>query len=312
MRMTKKRFILSGTLFFFCLALSQDHAGEDLRSLFEQGQSAFSKGKYAEAISYYEEAVKLNPNFAPAYNALGVAHSRQDTKLSDVIWLYKVAIDIDPKYAEPYHNLCRLYHQNNQYNLAEKNCLKALEIDPSLSAAKLSLGWVYLVGISEPKKAVPYFEEVTDVIQNNGTVYYGLGMSYALSGDYTRLMNVITKLRAIGQVVYAIQLESMVKMTVQAQPNEDYAVQTKTADSALIKAAPVKAPAPPVQIQQSAKPIGSMQIRLRGNLSSTQDKQSGQNQNPDMTDGSMVPEEKSAIERIRELQRFRGPQVNVR
>jgi len=55
------------------------------------------------------------------------------------IILSKLAIDLNPKYAKAYNNVCASYLKLGQFQFAEKACLKALEIDPDFKMAKNNL-----------------------------------------------------------------------------------------------------------------------------------------------------------------------------
>ena len=54
-------------------------------------------------------------------------------KKDDAISLFKESISISFNYPDPFFHLANIYIQSNQYSLAEKYYLLAIEIDPNLS-----------------------------------------------------------------------------------------------------------------------------------------------------------------------------------
>ena len=72
------------------------------------GEVLIEERKYEEAISYYKEAMELEPNHPEVYNKIGAAMFAQ-----------------------------------KKFDLAEKYYLKALRIDPNLLNAQNNIGIVY-------------------------------------------------------------------------------------------------------------------------------------------------------------------------
>lgn len=180
------------------------------KDFYEQGQQAYHQGDYKKAIALYEKTIDLDPNFAPAYNALGLAHKEINADLSELAWLFKTATEIDPNDAQAYDNLGKAYYGLGEFDLAEQSCLKALSIAPNSLSVKLSLGWIYLLGKSSPQEAVAYFQEV---LKNNKIpyAYFGLGTAYFMNGDRNNVLEMITTLRSMGKEDLALQLENMVR-----------------------------------------------------------------------------------------------------
>jgi len=68
----------------------------------------------SEAEACYRECLRLRPDFAPAYNNLGLLAMQQSRPEEAAEW-FKQAIAADPHFETPYHNLCRVcYDQPHQ------------------------------------------------------------------------------------------------------------------------------------------------------------------------------------------------------
>lgn len=63
-----------------------------------------------QALAAYERCLEIRPDFAPAYNNLGVIYQRQG-RLEEALKAFREAVLCDPDYERAYHNLGRLYRQ---------------------------------------------------------------------------------------------------------------------------------------------------------------------------------------------------------
>jgi tetratricopeptide (TPR) repeat protein len=202
-------------VFFLFLSSSapvgaQPDPKEMLQKTYESGVVAYQEGRYQEAIELMEKALNIYPNFPAAYNYIGLSRKELKQDIKEVQWLFKKAIEINPQYAPAYENLAKLHYELAQFDEAEMYGLKAIEVDPESMTAHLALGWIYLLGKSQPHEAVYYFNKV---IQNQDLpfVQLGLGMAYFMSGEDHKALEMITLLRKRGHEDFAMELERMVR-----------------------------------------------------------------------------------------------------
>jgi len=181
-----------------------------LKALFEEATQNYAQGKYDQAISQYEETLNIYPDFAPSYNFLALSYKAMGTDRQKVIKLFEKAIEIDPQYAPAYDNLGKVYYDLQDFDKAIQYCRKATELDPNLISAKLALAWGYLLGKSQPDEAIPYFQEVADNY-HVPYAYLGLGMSYVMSNQQFKVLEMITQLRQLDNEDFALELERMVR-----------------------------------------------------------------------------------------------------
>ncbi len=250
------------------LAAAPAYAAQ-IEDFFRKGQRAYDQGHHAEAITFFEQAVELDENFAPAYNALGLAHHAAGSPLSDVVWFFRVAADLDKGNAEIYGNLCRVYSQAREFDEAEKACRQALTLQPGMGNVQLMLAWIYLSGKEQPQDAIYYFQQVLERVQDP-SIYFGLGMAYSLAGDNARALETITTLRGAGANDLANRLEDAIRGSAGpvgqpgTPPDAAVSVPQRTKGT-LIQAQPTPGPLPE---ERSRSPFsGQMQIRLKGKLS---------------------------------------------
>jgi tetratricopeptide (TPR) repeat protein len=203
-------YALLAMTFIFIVANSSSAANNPVKDLFEQATLAYSQKEYDKSIQLYEQLIKVYPNFAPAYNYMGLAHkAKPETNLSSITWMFEKAIEITPDYVDPYDNLGKIYYSLGNFDKAEEFELKALAIKPDFPTAHLTLGWVYLLGKSQPEEAIKHFSQVgqTDIPY----AHLGLGIAYYMDGQNFRVLEMITSLRKLGREDLALQLEKALK-----------------------------------------------------------------------------------------------------
>jgi len=242
-------------IFFFCAPTA--HAQLDgLKDLYERAVNAYNKQQYDQAITLYQQIIKVVPTFAPAYNGMALANEAASGDEDKTIEYLKTAISYNPNMPQAYDNLGRIYYGRQDMDQAQEYFEKALKIDSNLSSSQLSLAWINLLIRSKPLTAIKYFKKVLAVSQDP-KIYYGLGQAYFASNQREDAMDIITKLREMGQEDLAARLEQSLRdnARVDAQTDADNGGNPSSPSAGL-------GPLP----STADKPTG-MQVHLRGKLS---------------------------------------------
>ena len=95
-------------------------------------------GRDDEAEASYKKAIELNPDFAQAYNNLGITLQKLN-KLEDAELSYKKAIELKPDYAEAHNSLGNILLKNKKINKSENSFKKAIELKPDFVDAHNNL-----------------------------------------------------------------------------------------------------------------------------------------------------------------------------
>jgi tetratricopeptide (TPR) repeat protein len=117
-------------------------------------ETLFQSGRFDEAISECQKALKIKPDFAAAHNNLGAAlvktqrdgdgARRQTGAVDEATVHYRKAVQIKPDFAQAWSNLGTALLLKKQADQAIENYQKALEIDPNFAEARYSLGNAFL------------------------------------------------------------------------------------------------------------------------------------------------------------------------
>lgn len=121
---------------------------------FEEGNINYYQGYYQEAISKYTESIKLNPNFAVAYNNRGNAYAKLQN-YQQAISDWTQAIKINPNYIEPYYSRGFIYSADlPNYEQAIEDFTQVIKLDPNNVSAYAFRAYCYekLGKISEAEK----------------------------------------------------------------------------------------------------------------------------------------------------------------
>lgn len=114
----------------------------DARDYFLQGCSYYELEMYNEAIKFYKEAIKLNPDFTEAFVDLGITYYKLG-EYSNAIEVYKKAVRLNPHSSSIYNKLGSAYIIHGSYSKALDSFKKAVEIDPKNPVPHYNLGIAY-------------------------------------------------------------------------------------------------------------------------------------------------------------------------
>lgn len=96
---------------------------------FEKGADAFNRSKLDDARKQLEKAIAQYPNFASAYNLLGLTWMRQGEPQRGQE-AFEKAISINDRYAQAYANLAKVFFGQRKFDRSEALLEKSLANDP--------------------------------------------------------------------------------------------------------------------------------------------------------------------------------------
>src|SRR5262249_20618886 len=98
---------------------------------------------YGEAISALQEAIRLKPDFADAYNTLGSALFKAQ-QFDQAIAVYKKTLALTPTDAETHNNLGLAYFKAKRYPDAVTSFQTAIRLKQAYTEAHLNLAITYV------------------------------------------------------------------------------------------------------------------------------------------------------------------------
>ena len=140
------------------------------------------KGDWEGASEAYNEALKIDENFGPAY--LGLARAKLlDNPKAEVDKLFDQALELDPNFGEVYLERARYHINNNDPEAAIVDLGRADKLIPNSPAVYMVYADAYLA-LDDKKSALDAAETAYSLDITNLEVYKLLGKLYIESGDY--------------------------------------------------------------------------------------------------------------------------------
>jgi tetratricopeptide (TPR) repeat protein len=178
-----------------CSALIQSGTGSkrNLATWFNnRGIGYKAKGDLDHAIADYDQAIRFDPDYAPAFNSRGVAYKAKGD-LDRAIADYDQVIRLSPNSAPAFNNRGYAYFTKKSYDRAVADYGEALKLDPRFALALNNRGYAYFVqkdydrAITDYDRAIgldplPMMASVSGGSHVN--IYVNRGVAYAFKGDF--------------------------------------------------------------------------------------------------------------------------------
>ncbi len=139
--------------------------------------------QYDNAITEFQKAVSLNPDFAPSYNMLGYSYRFNDSSIN--LNRHSEIHRIDPQRPQSLRLLRRIVDADGRYDESIDNYRKALQQDAHFTGSSLGIA-TDLNFQGEHEKAREELQKVYDSARNDGerrTALLGMTISYLDEGN---------------------------------------------------------------------------------------------------------------------------------
>ena len=146
----------------------------------DKGTSLAKTGLLEEAIPCYQQALRINPNYAEAHHNLGLAYYYLG-KLEEAVGEYKQALRIAPNCAEAHNSLGQTYYFLNKLEESVEEYKQALRIAPNYAEAHNNLGLSYRAQ-REFEEAIAEYQHALRVNPNYVEAHCNLGVVYRVQG----------------------------------------------------------------------------------------------------------------------------------
>lgn len=151
------------------------------------GLVLFAEGKTAEAIEYFNKAIRLSPNFIFFYNNRGAAYAKLG-QYQRAIDDYDQAIRLDPKHPGAYYNRGVAYNDLGQYQGAIEDFQSAIRLRANFADAYVNLGFTY-GKVGQYQKAIESSTEAIVLRPLDANGYYNRAFAFGQLGQYQRAVD---------------------------------------------------------------------------------------------------------------------------
>ena len=160
------------------------------------GNQLVEEGRFREAISEYDEAVRLDPEFALAYANRGLAYDSLG-QYERAIRNYDEAVRRDPQMAVAYNDRGLAYFSLDQHQRAIQDFDEAIRLDPKDALAYANRGFTYF-SLSQHQQAIQDFDEAIRLDRQLADPYVGLAVSYTALGNDTSAQEMTRRAIELG------------------------------------------------------------------------------------------------------------------
>lgn len=140
--LSKCRTLLLAIAVLTSNATSAQDVKHHAKNAVELGWTYFNQGDTDTALKRFNQALLLDPKFAPAYFGIAYVYSVQD-KLDLAIQYYRKSIDADPTFSHSYSNVGLALLYSGKASDALPMLMKALELDPKNGEAYVNTSVYY-------------------------------------------------------------------------------------------------------------------------------------------------------------------------
>ncbi len=145
------------------------------------GNALLQKGKVDEAITHCQRALEINPDYAEAHNNLGTALC-QKGRVDEAITHYQTALQINPDYADAHNNLGTALCQKGSADEAITHYQTALQIKPDYADAHINLGNA-LLQKGSADEAIAHFQTALQIKPDYADAHINLGNALLQKGS---------------------------------------------------------------------------------------------------------------------------------
>jgi len=151
------------------------------RTLLASAAQLIENGDRENAVAQYQEALQIDPNYAPAWNNFGAIFNDlgQTEKAFDC---YTKALQLEPRYAKAHANLAQLLAVRGDLDGAAQHYQNALEADPTYANALLGLVKTF-VRLQRPQDALACFRKWPGIFQAHPADFAQLGAFLEQTND---------------------------------------------------------------------------------------------------------------------------------
>lgn len=132
-------------------------------------------GANDKALSSYQTAVEVKPDFYEGFVSLGLFCARQKNPLAEEY--YRSAVELRPRFIEARYNLAMYLQESAQYPAALQAYREILDIDGQNASAAFNQGFIFLEYMQAYDSAAHWFSEAIRLLPHYHQAYYNRGLA---------------------------------------------------------------------------------------------------------------------------------------
>ena len=158
-------------------------------------------GSFEEAVHYLEDAISINPNLTGPYFELAALYRHpaiNDPEMA--VALYHAILELEPDSAKAYLRLCETYASVDeaQFNVAQRFCETAIDIDPQYGSAYMQRGRIQYVRRNY-EGSIESFQMCIELGAENIECWYLQGLAQFFLSNCDEAWDLLQEANVMGQ-----------------------------------------------------------------------------------------------------------------
>ena len=149
---------------------------------FLMGDSFSARNKLDMALSEYQKAIAIVPDYADAHNKIGMVFARQGC-IEEAIDHYQEALRANPKHTLAHLNMASVLAEQGNLDEAMTHYLQALSMDPDSGAVYNGLG-VVMARMQRLDESIYYLSRAVEICPDSPEGNNNFGRVLTLEGDF--------------------------------------------------------------------------------------------------------------------------------
>lgn len=170
-----------------CTAIIQSGRADQTNTviaLSNRGLAYFDQRDYSRAIADYDQAIRLNPQYAAAFNNRGLAYRAQNN-YARAIADFDQAIRLNPQLAEAFNNRGNAYIAQSDYARGIADYDQAIGLNPQYATAFNNRASAYY-GQRDYARAIADYDQAIRLNPQSAKALNNRGLAYRAQRDYAR------------------------------------------------------------------------------------------------------------------------------
>jgi tetratricopeptide (TPR) repeat protein len=151
-----------------------------------RGNTYSKEGNYTQAISDLTKAIALKPDYVAAYCNLGIVYDKQGD-INKALLYYDKAIKIDPKYENVYYKRGLIFAKQGHFDQALSDLDRAIVLNPVNVEAYVNRGVIY-ARESNLALALQDYNRAIDIDPYGKSAFINRGTFYARQGEFVKAL----------------------------------------------------------------------------------------------------------------------------
>lgn len=165
-------------------------------ALFMKGFIYMENKDTANAVYYFRHLTELYPDYAPAYEQLGMLYINNSNKLG--LEYLTTALKLDPKNVNILYGIAQFYQDAEEADMANEYYVKIIEINPQFKYAWFNRGRMELELYEDYNAAIDFFNKAIEIDPQFAEAYHNKGVAYEMLGDKTNSNICYAKAQELG------------------------------------------------------------------------------------------------------------------